>query len=76
MDDNFHAWKAISMAKNASIQIFNENLKSSQYLLHKFSYLPHFVVSSTFSGKMRVIPNRVMYPRYLYKVFGITNIFV
>ena len=34
MDDNFHAWKAIPMAwlsNNASIQIFNENFKPSQY---------------------------------------------
>ena len=42
MDDNFHAWKAILMANNASIQIFNENFKSSQDILHKLSYLSHF----------------------------------
>ena len=45
MDDNFHAWKAIPMAwlsNNGSIQIFNENFKPSQCLLHKLSYLPHF----------------------------------
>ena len=30
------------LSNNASIQIFNENFKPSQYILHKLSYLPHF----------------------------------
>ena len=45
MYDSFHAWKAIPMAwlsNNGSIQIFYENFKPSQYLLHKLSYLLHF----------------------------------
>ena len=45
IDENFHAWKAIPMAwlsDNGSTQIFNENFKPSQYLLHKLSHLPQF----------------------------------
>ena len=54
MDDNFIAWKAIPVAwlsNNDSVQIFNENFKPYQYLLHKLSYLPHFNSELTLSGE-------------------------
>ena len=80
IDDNFHAWKAIPMAwlyNNGSIQIFNENFKPSQYLLHKLSYLPHFYRELTlFWENVSHTEPDDMYLRYLNKAVGITNIFV
>ena len=55
MDDNFHAWKAIPMAwlsNNGSFQIFNENFKPSQCLLHNCHTYHIFIASSHFFGKM------------------------
>ena len=55
MDDNFHAWKTIPMAwsaNNDSIQIFNENLKPSQYFCINCHIYHIFIASSHFFGEM------------------------
>ena len=53
------------LSDNGSTQIFNENLKPSQYLLHRLSYLPQFYCELTHFWENVGQTEPDMYLRYL-----------